>query len=184
MTKMLQGGKFRKFWNGVLILNEDNIGCTIYIYTFYICVCVCCRTPDRPVFPNNEVVEFQPRTVTSPDLGSVAKAYTIFLSPRPICSNRVLNHLFPSPWDYLLFPPPIFHPSTPLLSLFAPASPPPYCPVAEQPSTCKTLPPVSRHRSSALTSPASRPKGVPHASLYNCRRDRKSVYSCRSALQL
>ena len=68
------------------------------------CVCVF-WPPARPVCPNHELVEFEPRTVTGPDLGSVANTYTIFLSPCPTCSNRVLDHLFPSPWAYLLPPP-------------------------------------------------------------------------------
>ena len=60
-------------------------------------VCVCFRPPSRPVCLNHEVAEFQPWTVTGPYLGSTNNTYTIFLSPRPTFSNRVLDHFYPSP---------------------------------------------------------------------------------------
>ena len=61
--------------------------------------------------------------------------------------------------------PPIFHLSTPLLSLFEPASSPPYCPVAEWQSTRKTPPHKFRHCSSALPFSASCLKVVLRVSL-------------------
>ena len=49
---------------------------------------------------------------------------TLFLIPRPTCSNRVLNKNFPLPRP-ISYCPPIFHLATPLLSIFSPASSPP-----------------------------------------------------------
>ena len=64
------------------ILNHVDViflpGPLIWLCVF---VFVCCWPPSRPVCPNYEVVEFQPWTVTDPDLGSGANAYTIYMTP-------------------------------------------------------------------------------------------------------
>ena len=99
-----------------------------------VCVCVCCQPEVYPVCPNHEVLEFQHRTVTGPDLGYFANAYTIFLSPCHTCSNHILYRfiLLTGPISYRP-PPPRFHPLTSLLSIFTHCYlPPPSCPVAEQ----------------------------------------------------
>ena len=44
-----------------------------------VCVCVCYWPPVREIFPNHEVMIFQPRTLTTPDLGSVAYCYIAYL---------------------------------------------------------------------------------------------------------
>ena len=67
-------------------------------------MCGCFWSPARPVYRNHELVEFQPWTVTGPDLRSGTNSYTIYIS---------LTHLFqlcfgsppPSPRAYLLSTP-------------------------------------------------------------------------------
>ena len=58
--------------------------------------CVCCWPPARPRCPNHEVVDFQPWTVTDPDLGSGANAYTISNPPhqlfQPCYGSFVTSH--------------------------------------------------------------------------------------------
>ena len=84
------------------------------VYMFY-------HPPAHAVCPNNELVVFQLRTVTAPDLGSVADITTILALP---------PHLFQPYYGYLFTPPPglisycypIFQPFVPFLSLFTPAS--------------------------------------------------------------
>ena len=107
--------------------------------------------------PNNEVVVFQPRTVTAPDLGSVSSINN-FLA--------LLPHLFQPYSGFLLSPPPetisyhfpIFHPLMLLLSLFAPISTPQSCLVVERLSTWTAPPPSGRHGLSTFPSHAGRPK--------------------------
>ena len=107
--------------------------------------------------PNNEVVVFQPRTVTAPDLGSVSSINN-FLA--------LLPHLFQPYSIFLFFPPPepisyhfpIFQPLMLLLSLFAPISIPPSCLVVERLSTWTAPPHSGRHGSSTFPSHAGRPK--------------------------
>ena len=122
-----------------------------------VCVCVCYRPLVRAVYPNHEVVVFQPRTVIVPDLSSVANIATIL---------ALLPHLF-QPCSGYSFPPlpgtisyrsPIFHLLTPLLSLFAPASPPPISPGIRSTVHLNGPPPVGLHRLSALPSHDRRPK--------------------------
>ena len=67
-----------------------------------ICRCSCCKVlfyfipPVCTMCPNHEVVVFQPRTGTAPDLGSVAN-YTFYSnSPDPSVSTNFLN-IFISP---------------------------------------------------------------------------------------
>ena len=49
-------------------------GCDLY---------VCYWTPVHEVYPNYELLMFQPRTSTNPDLGSVAYCYIAYLFNRP-----------------------------------------------------------------------------------------------------
>ena len=63
------------------------------------CVCVYLRSPVRVVYPNHELVVFQPYTGTAPDVGSVANYTFLFYPFRPICLNRFM-YLFIS----LLYP--------------------------------------------------------------------------------
>ena len=56
-------------------------------------MCACCWPPARPVCLNNELVDFQPQTVTGSDLHYIANSYTMFLSPQPTFSNRVLDQM-------------------------------------------------------------------------------------------
>ena len=96
-------------------------------------VCVFCQTPVHAVYLNHEVVAFQTRTVTTPDLGSVANITTILYLP-PCLFQPCSGSSFPPPPGPISYLSPIFHPSMPLLSLFAPASTLPSRPGAEQPS--------------------------------------------------
>ena len=73
-------------------------------------VCVCCQPPSRPVCLNHKLVEFQPWILTGPYLVSVANSYTIFLSPRPTCSNNVMYHPPPPPGPIYYLPPPHISP--------------------------------------------------------------------------
>ena len=88
---------------------------------------------------------------------------TLFLTLPPHLFKPCSRSSFSlSPWAYLLSPPPIFHLSSPLLSLLVPSSSPPSCPVAEQLSTCtsptlRTPPPVC----SSLPCQSDHPKGFP-----------------------
>ena len=93
-----------------------------------LCVCVCCWTPECPVFPNDEVVELQPWAVTNPDLGSGSNVYTISNPPPNMFQPCSGSPPPPPPGPISYRPPPIFHPPTPLLSLFAPTSSPPITP--------------------------------------------------------
>ena len=51
-----------------------------------VCVCVCYWPPFHEVFPNYQVVMFQPRALTTPDLDSVAYFYMAYLlnPPHPL----------------------------------------------------------------------------------------------------
>ena len=92
---------------------------------------------------------------------------TLNLAFCPTISSTVfwiVHSVSPSPRTDLLSLT-IFHPSTPLLSIFATASSPSVsCPVAEQLSIWTVLPPAGHHSSSALPSHAGRPKRVLRAS--------------------
>ena len=90
-----------------------------------VCVCVYFRPPDRPIFPNNEVVNFQPRTVTDPDLGSVSNAYTTSTPPtHPPVPTVFWIVFFPSPRTYLLSTPHISPVNADSLSIFTHFYPP------------------------------------------------------------
>ena len=98
-------------------------------------MCVCFRPPARLVCPNHEVVEFQPRKVTDPDLGSDANAYTIYIPPTPpvqLCSRPSPP---PPPWAYILSSPTYFPRWHCFYLDFHHLLPPPSFPVADQPST-------------------------------------------------
>ena len=51
-----------------------------------VCVCVCYWRPVHEFFPYYEVVMFQPRTLTTPDLGSVDYCYIAYVlnPPHPL----------------------------------------------------------------------------------------------------
>ena len=72
----------------------------IYIY-MCVCVCVCYWPPVREVCPNYDAVMFQPRTVTPPQLGSVAIVTPLNWPYLPTCFYRFLEHSFP----YSFLPP-------------------------------------------------------------------------------
>ena len=58
--------------------------------------CCCCWPPVRELCPNYEVVEFHPRTLTTPDLGSIAYCYTIIYPFRPTFFFSIfLDHSVP-----------------------------------------------------------------------------------------
>ena len=128
-------------------------------------MCVCYCPSVCAVFLNHEVVEFQPRIVTAPDLGSGANAYNYSTPPAPPVPKVFSVFVYPP------CPPPglspisssILHPSTPLLYLsLYPLLPTPCCPGAERPSTWTTPPPAGLHRSYVLPSLPCRPsEGVP-----------------------
>ena len=69
-------------------------------------MCVCYRPPAHTVCLNHEVVEFQPRTVTAPDLVSGANAYTYSIPPSPPVITVFCVIVSPSPRAYILLPPP------------------------------------------------------------------------------
>ena len=60
---------------------------------------MCYCSPVRTVRPNHEVVVFQPRIVTAPDLGSVSNIINILSLP-PACSNHIM--------DLIPLPPPLY----------------------------------------------------------------------------
>ena len=70
-------------------------------------VCVCYRPPVRVVCLNHEVVDFQPRTVTAPDLGSGANAYTYYIPTAPPIPT-VFFVFFPLPMGLSPIAPPSF----------------------------------------------------------------------------
>ena len=151
----------------------NHIGsCFIFFLVFLICICVCVcvcfRPPSCPVCPDNKVVEFQPRTVTEPDLGSDANSYTTYIPPAPPVSTAFWI-LFPLYQGLSPIAPSIFNLSTPLLSLYATTSTPPPPLIRSRsnhpPGRRPFLRASARHRSSALPSHSGQPKGVPHASL-------------------
>ena len=65
----------------------------------YFCCCCCYWPPIREVCPNYELVEFQPRTFTTPYLGSVAYCYVAYLlyPPYPLLPP---SHVPPPPPFY------------------------------------------------------------------------------------
>ena len=86
-------------------------------------LCVCYRPPVHTVCLNHELVVFQPWKVSSLYLGSVSDITTILALPPHLfwpCSISSFNPP-PGPISYRS---PIFHLSTPLLSLFSPTSTP------------------------------------------------------------
>ena len=90
----------------------------------YVCVYVwvCYWPPVHVLCQNHEVVVFQPQTVTAPYLGSVANITTI-LALLPNLFQSCSGYSFSPLPGHISYCSPIFHPSTPLLSLFLPASP-------------------------------------------------------------
>ena len=74
-----------------------------------VCVCVCFRPPVCAVCSNHEVVEFQPRTVITPDLGSFTNTYNYSIPTAPPVPTVFWIFVSPSPWTYLLPPPPKSH---------------------------------------------------------------------------
>ena len=121
------------------------------------CVCVCCWPPARPVCPNHEVVEFLPRTVTDPDLGSVANAYNISIPPAPPVPTMFWIVFSPPPRP-ISYRPSIFHRRRCFSLSLHPLPPPPSYPGAERLSTWMAPPPAGLHHSSTLPSHAERPK--------------------------
>ena len=91
------------------------------------CVCVCHHPPVRAVCPNHEVAVFQPGTVNARVVVSVANITTILALPSHLFQPCSVS-LFPPPHGLISYFSPIFHPLTPILSLFAPASPIPFLP--------------------------------------------------------
>ena len=122
-------------------------------------------TPVRAVFPNHDVLVFQPPTGTAPDLGSVALIITTYSSHHP-------PHLFRPFLDNSFF----FRTRLPSLPQLPPVDAallssctcfsPPTLPGAEWPSTCTAPPPASLHRLSTLPSLSGWPQVVPRASLW------------------
>ena len=60
-------------------------------------MCVCFRPPASPVCLNHEVLELQPWTLTGPDLGSDANAYTVSNPPAPPVPTVFWIVFFPLP---------------------------------------------------------------------------------------
>ena len=80
------------------------------VMRFHCCCCCCYWPPVCEVCPNYEVVEFQPRTLTTPDLGSVAYCYVLLLDPSYplLLPSKVLPPLPSSsvfPLHSIIFPP-------------------------------------------------------------------------------
>ena len=57
--------------------------------------------PVRTVWPNHEVVEFQPQSVNNTDLGSVAYCYEDIITTPPVCPSHRKTYL---QWRVLLLP--------------------------------------------------------------------------------
>ena len=64
---------------GLLILFVD-----VFLLSVCVCVCVCYWPLVHEVFPNYEVVMFQPWTLTTPYLGSVTCCYIAYLLIPPL----------------------------------------------------------------------------------------------------
>ena len=128
-------------------------------------MCVCYFPSLCAVFLNHEVVEFQPRIVTAPDLGSGANAYNYSTPPAPPVPKVVSVFVYPplppsGPISYfLLHLAPVNSAS---LSLFVPASPNPMLPwcgatvhlddasaCRSPPLVCASLPPMPTFRRSS-----------------------------------
>ena len=153
------------FWNlkrsGYLAVTSH---CTLFSEVNNLCLCH--RPPVHAVCLNHEVVVFQPRTVTAPDLVSVSNAYTYSSLLPPHLFQPCSGYPFLPPPVPISYRPPIFHPSTPLLSLSLHLLlPPPSLPGVERPSTW-TSPPAYRPPPLVLTSlPLWAAQGVPCVSL-------------------
>ena len=99
------------------------------------------RPPVGEVRPNHEAVMFQPQTGTSLDLGSAAIVNLFSILSDPHVTTILWIFRPPPPWP-TAYHPPIFHPSTPLHSLYCNHFYPPILLGAERPSTW-TLPPTA-----------------------------------------
>ena len=123
------------------------------------------RSPDWAIWPNYEVMEFQPWSgiATVLDSATFIQLYYSLLPPHLFqpCSGSP-SPPPPGPNSYCS---PIFHPSTPLISLFAPAYPPQLARCGATihlggAPTCWPPPPV------CASLPCWRPQGVTRASLW------------------
>ena len=119
---------------------------------------MCYYLPVRVVFPNHEVVLFQPRTLTAPKLGSVANAYTYSIPPTAPVPSVFCIFVSTFPRKDLLLPPHISPIDTASLYLCTCFFPLPFRRDAEHPSTCTASPPASLHPSFTLPSHSGRPK--------------------------
>ena len=122
-------------------------------------VYVCYRQRVRAVCMNNEVVEFQPWTLTTPVPRISRKCLHLFHSFSLTCSNLVMDIRFFLLPDLTPIAPPTFVRRSRLsISLHPLLPPPPSCPDAEQLSPWVAPQPAGIHRSSLLSSHTGRPK--------------------------
>ena len=137
--------------------------CNMYIYYKYapngtnrvvLSCCFCYWPPVCEVCPNYEVVEFQPRTFTTPYLGSVAYFYVAYLLKPPHLLLLPSNVLPPQMSSSALVPHGIIRP-------------PGHHPSPSQ--NTKTLHPHFPHPSLPETDSSSTPSSPPFL-LYSCRR--------------
>ena len=103
-----------EFWLRYSFKNYHHLD-SVYFWTYISCCCCLYWPPVREVCPNYVVVEFQPRTINTTDLGSVAYCYVHLLNPphppflpTDVPSSPTYSYILP---PHVIIHPPRRHPS-------------------------------------------------------------------------